>query len=493
MSAELMPPRLSSRESRPAHPRHAVDPRRSGPRTAAALVAFLVFAVVLPLQIRGAGSVFYTDTNFLIRYAVAVYAAIKLAMLLWQTDIRPVAGVFWIFVYTGMGLAPLAQLTTGRSTALAIQVTEDLLTMASLLTLLGCVCFDLAYHLRLRTRRSSRGPRLRFRTLRSLEVLRVFSVASVLAALVYIVQVGGPAVFFLSRQETSQALDAISPDSGQALRAIVSAAGSVACLTALIFYIHVWRTRDRKLATVDGFLIAVLVIINVIVNNPISNSRYWTLAVVFGVLLPLIRGRKGLFNAAVAGGVIASVVIFPLSDITRRAAGAGVPIQSDSIWATIATKDYDQFTMLANTLGYTLDHGIAWGMQALGPLLFWVPRVAWPEKPLDTGVEVGMWMNSNNLNLSAPLWAEAWINFGLLGLILVFVGLGLLARRLDSGFRAEILSKGSVGYLGISIFAGYLFIILRGSLLQSMGRLMILVLSILILTAVTNRKERLER
>ena len=82
--------------------------------------------------------------------------------------------------------------------------------------------------------------------------------------------------------------------------------------------------------------------------------------------------------------------------------------------------------------------------------------------------------------------------FGLPGLILVFSALGLLARRLDSGFRAEILGKGAVGYLGISIFAGYLFILLRGSLLQSMGRLMILVLSVLILTAVTNRRERLQ-
>ncbi|WP_341393942.1 O-antigen polymerase [Arthrobacter sp. G119Y2] len=482
MSSRLLP------AARP--PRDSGGEARTGVRTAVALVAFLLFAVVFPLEVHGAQALYFSNTDFLIRYAVVLYAAVKLGLLLWQTDIRPVAGVFWIFVYTGMGLAPLAQLTTGRSTALAIQVDEVALTMASLLTLLGCVCFDLGYHLRLRRRELE--PKLRFRTLRSMDVLRVFSVAAVVAALVYIVQVGGLSVFFLSRQETSQALDAISPDSGQALRAIISAAGSVGCLTALIFYLHVWRTRDRALAAVDGLLLAALVVMNIVVNNPISNSRYWTLAVLFGLALPLIRGRKGLFNAAVAGGVIASIVIFPLSDITRRAAGQGTPVNLESMWIIIATKDYDQFTMLANTLAYTANHGLSWGMQALGPLLFWVPRVVWPDKPLDTGVEVGQWMNSVNLNLSAPLWAEAWINFGLPGLILVFAALGLLARRLDSGFRAEILSKGSVGYLGISIFAGYLFILLRGSLLQSMGRLMILVLSVLILTAVTNRRERLQ-
>ncbi|MCC3292038.1 O-antigen polymerase [Arthrobacter sp. zg-Y1110] len=466
--------------------------KRSSARSAAAMVAFLAFGVVLPLLVRGASNVFYTDTDFLIRYAVVLYAAVKLALVLSQRAIRPVSGVFWIFVYTCMGVAPLAQLTTGRSTALAIQVDDQMLTGASLLTLLGCVCFDIAYHSRLR-RPPADMTRMRVHRLRGIRVLRIFSIAALAAGLFYIVQVGGVAVFFLSRQEAGAALDAINPDSGQALRAIISGAGSVANLCALIFYIHVVRTREHALAILDVILMVALVLMNVVVNNPISNSRYWVLAVLFGLVLPLIRGRKALFNLAILGGTLASIFVFPLSDITRRAAGTQAPLQVDSVWTMIATKDYDQFTMLANTLGYTADHGLSWGMQALGPLLFWVPRVGWPDKPYDTGVEVGIWMNNSNLNLSAPLWAEAWINFGLLGVVLAFVGLGVLARRLDTAYRADVLGMGSVGYLGISIFAGYLFILMRGSLLQSMGRLMILAISILILTTVANGRERSTR
>ncbi|MER2135241.1 MAG: hypothetical protein ABS910_11250 [Arthrobacter sp.] len=462
---------------------------RAGSRSAAALAAFVVFALVIPLLMRASSAVFYTDTDFLIRYAVVLYAAVKLSLLLGQPAVRPVSGVFWIFIYTCMGAAPLAQLTTGRTTALAIQVDERMLTGASLLTLLGCACFDAAYHLRLR-RPSAQAPRLRFRELRSLRTLRIFSVAALAAGLVYIVQVGGPAVFFLSRQETGEALDAINPESGDALRAIISGAGTVACLCALIFYLHVIRARQYRLALQDIALIVALVGLNVIVNNPISNSRYWTLAVLFGLVLPLIRGRKVLFNVAIVAGTLASILVFPMADISRRAAGTQAPLEVDSVWTMIATKDYDQFTMLANTLGYTADHGLSWGMQALGPLLFWVPRVLWPQKPFDTGVEVGMWMNNSNLNLSAPLWAEAWINFGLVGVVVAFVGLGILAQRLDAGFRMDVLGMGSAGYLGIAIFAGYLFILLRGSLLQSTGRLMILILSILILTAVAKSRER---
>ena len=473
MTAALLPPDVE---------------KRSSARPAAAMAAFLVFAVVLPLLLRGASAVYYTDTDFLIRYAVVLYAAAKLALVLSQRDIRPVSGVFWIFVYTCMGVAPLAQLTTGRSTALAIQIDDQMLTSASLLTLLGCVCFDVAYHSRLR-RPAANAPRQRVLKLRSLKVLRMFSLAALAAGILYIVQMGGLTVFFLSRQEAGEALDAINPDSGDALRAIISGAGSVASLCALIFYIHVVRTREYTVLIPDIFLIAALVVMNVVVNNPVSNSRYWTLAVLFGLVLPLIRGRRALFNVAILGGTLASIFVFPLSDITRRAAGTQTALQVDSVWTMIATKDYDQFTMLANTLGYTVDHGLSWGVQALGPLLFWVPRVVWPDKPYDTGVEVGIWMNNSNLNLSAPLWAEAWINFGLAGVVLAFVGLGVLAHRMDTGFRAGTLGLGSVGYLGISIFAGYLFILLRGSLLQCMGRLMILMVSIFVLTTVAKRRE----
>ena len=125
-------------------------------------------------------------------------------------------------------------------------------------------------------------------------------------------QVGGIGVFFASRQEASQALDQVSPDSGQAVRAIISAFGSVTCLVALIFYIHVFRVLRSSLNLLDAVLMVGLVVLNVVVNNPISNSRYWTLAVLFGLVMPLIGSRKALFNVAIIGGVVAAIFLFPL-------------------------------------------------------------------------------------------------------------------------------------------------------------------------------------
>lgn len=456
-----------------------------GMRAGLAIMAFLCFAVAIPLILRATSEAVYTDTEFLIRYSVLLYAAFRMSVILWRDQVRPIAGVFWMFVYICLGVVPLAQLSTGASTILAVQVDESTLLTATAIILLGCASFDVAYHLRLAASAGRGAPVVR---LRSIDTLRIFAGIAVFGGLVYVVQVGGISVFFASRQEAGQALDQLSPDSGQATRAIVSAFGSVACLVGLIFYIHAVRLLRGSLTLLDGALMVALVGLNVIVNNPISNSRYWTLAVLFGLIMPLIGARKSFFNLAIIGGVVAAIFLFPLSDITRRAAGAGALPQTESVWRMISTKDYDQFTMLANTLGFTADEGLTWGHQLLGALLFWVPRVIWPNKPLDSGVEVGLWMNSANVNLSSPLWAEAWINFGVAGVILVFAALGLLGRRLDSGFGAGALNAGSVGYLGVSIFSGYMFILLRGSLLQSMGRLVVLALAIAFLTTALKRK-----
>jgi hypothetical protein len=458
---------------------------KPGMRAAFAIMAFLSFAVAIPLVLWATSEAVYNESEFFIRYSVLLYSAFRMSVILWRDQVRPVAGVFWMFVYICLGVVPLAQLSTGASTILAVQVDDATLQATTAITLLGCISFDLAYHLRLAARAGA-APGA---TLRSMDTLRIFAGIAVLGGLVYVAQVGGISVFFASRQEAGQALDQVSPDSGQAARAIISAFGSVACLVGLIFYIHAVRMLRSSLNLLDSALMVALVGLNVIVNNPISNSRYWTLAVLFGLIMPLIGARKSFFNLAIIGGVVAAIFLFPLSDITRRAAGTGgAMLQSDSVWRMISTKDYDQFSMLANTLGFTRDEGFTWGNQFLGALLFWVPRVLWPTKPLDSGVEVGLWMNSANVNLSSPLWAEAWINFGVAGVIVTFAVLGLLSRKLDSGFGAGALSAGSVGYLGVSIFSGYMFILLRGSLLQSMGRLMILALAIAFLSGTVKRK-----
>src|SRR6476661_4126884 len=113
--------------------------RKSGIGAALAILTFLCFAVAIPLILRSTSEATYSDTDYLIRYSVLLYAAFRMSAILWKDQVRPVAGVFWMFVYICLGVVPLAQLSTGASTILAVQVDDSTLYATTAITLLGCV------------------------------------------------------------------------------------------------------------------------------------------------------------------------------------------------------------------------------------------------------------------------------------------------------------------------------------------------------------------
>jgi hypothetical protein len=144
----------------------------------------------------------------------------------------------------------------------------------------------------------------------------------------------------------------------------------------------------------------------------------------------------------------------------------------------IATKDYDQSTMTGNGVWFVENAGHTAGRQLLGAVLFWVPRTLWPSKPVDTGTLIGIAMQDRNVSLSGPLWLEFWIDFGYPGLIVGFAAVGYGANRLDGAFSSRIDSARRSVYASdifMPMIAGYTFILLRGSLLQAMSRLAVIV------------------
>jgi hypothetical protein len=86
-------------------------------------------------------------------------------------------------------------------------------------------------------------------------------------------------------------------------------------------------------------------------------------------------------------------------------------------------------------------------------------------------------------NLSAPLWAEMYLDFGLPGIAILFALYGWVLRRVDDLYLRR---PTDFTILAASVVAGYSFIILRGSLLQAMGRLF----GIVLLLWLMSRKSR---
>jgi hypothetical protein len=151
-----------------------------------------------------------------------------------------------------------------------------------------------------------------------------------------------------------------------------------------------------------------------------------------------------------------------LSDLTWSDFG-------DRIQEYYYSVNYDAWANIYTSIEYAKVHGLQWGHQLLGSALFFVPSSLWTTKPLATGLVLGnylianygMWFN----NLSAPLVAEGYLDFGYLGVIVyasacaaLVVFINKLSAK-DNWLGMPIAMYGSV----------FLLFLLRGSLMIAMG------------------------
>jgi len=389
-----------------------------------------------------------------------------------------------------MGIAPLAQQVVGR-TPIPVTGSADDVVYGVLLTLLGCLAFDVGTHLH--SGKRSRGtaaprqladiPRAR---IVALTVLALLGSAALVATL-------GVGAFFSSREAIGDGFAAagLSSDS-KAGTATLRAVGTVPVLLAFLLLTRRLMI-DPRARRRPAFVLAwaATLAVQVIVNNPISNARFWFVTVALSTALVIFPRRVGVFRALVLVGVFASLVLLPLADKFRLQDGQ-TRFERTSTVETLALKDYDQMNMMANTVTFVREGpGHTWGEQAAGALLFWVPRSMWESKPSDTGTIVGLYLGTANVNLSEPLWAELWIDFGLPGMLLGFVLVGYLLRRTDHWYAGAV-NRGrlvtTTGMIAVPVLAGYEAILLRGSLLQAMGRVGVMVLCFVALSAWTRRR-----
>ncbi|WP_234347781.1 O-antigen polymerase [Streptomyces specialis] len=445
---------------------------------------------VLPLAVAAQPGEGVRDATFYLQLVVAGYAGIRLCAMVLSGQRRLIQGSFWLFTYLAMGIAPLAQSVLGRDPTPVLGPRGDT-QLATAYVLCGLFAFDLGALLA-RHRPSLRGRRRPPATVHRQRLYILVAIAYVASALL-IVQLGGPSVFFASRQEISASLseatgaEAADSTGGEAGNALLRGFGTVPAMLALLFLTR-WMVTSRSARRRPSVLLpwAGLLVINAIVNNPISNPRYWFLTVLFALLFTVFPRSPVMYRAALALGVIFALLVFPFTDRFRYDEEGRQEVETQSWLEPLVVKDYDQVNMFANTITYEADgNGHTYGKQVAGAALFFVPRSVWEGKPQDTGFLVGGWMGTNSANLSSPLWAELWLDFGAPGMIGGFLGVGYLAARTDRKYVQRTVhdpSPGNVLAVVVPVLAGYSFILLRGSLLQASGRIGIALLCLALVT-----------
>ena len=450
---------------------------RPNPRGVAGLVVWLLLLDLLAPTVVLTGLTARVQAALVVQCVVVLHAGLGLARVLTDRQVRPVALGFWMFTYIWLGLAPLAMLAT-NTYPWPYRTDARIAVEASAILEVGLLAYSLGSALA--SRRPAPKARRPVERLLSREIapvrLLLLCLLSLALAAYLIPKQGGLSTFFTSRQAITTA-DSTTGGGTKAGQALAAWGLTVPAFWALLGLLQLPRRRrgDQLLKGARLIALPVLLVLNAVVNNPISNPRFWAGTVLLTVLfaLPVVRRPRG-FRVAAAGVLVVVLVVFPYSDYFRYTVRSQVHVESITTQFT-TDDDYDAYQQIQTGLAMEQTTGFQ-PQRLLGPPLFWLPRSYWPGKPQDTGVDIATFAGYDFTNLSAPLWIESYLWAGIPSLVAAFALLGALGRRVDEARNRLRARSGTLAALLVPAFGFYQMILLRGSLLAATAPLALLVI-----------------
>lgn len=462
--------------SRAAHA--AGDELRRGLRILFLVTSLAVLSVGIPAFLVADVADLPRSDAWIMTLALVVWAGVRLSFLWVRGTPRLFDFFFWLFVYIFMGIAPTAQILSGLTSTTTPGVDTGLDMPTAGVVLLGVLCYEigrLLWMLR-ESRRHGEGRRVAVRSVSSWGTV-VLSLIS-LALSGYVLSRLGAVALLGSRDAAAAARAAVWPD--PAVRSVVFASGIYPLLVSVGALAQLRRTasndQSRRIALIGAVAGAAILLLIV---NPVTSARYsfgtvaFALAVFAGAVATRRRARITML-AAIAGFLF----VFPIADAFRRADGE-VSTRSGFFAEYLSNPDYDAFWQVANALSYWLDGLVTPLSQFAGSVLFWVPRALWANKPTDTGILLAEYRGYAFDNLSAPTWAEALVNGGIIAVVIAFLLIGVVLRAMDSRTVPAFRAGGVWAIVG-GILPVFMTILLRGSLLQATGALFLTIVCIIV-------------
>ena len=431
-----------------------------------------ILAAVVPLALLVQVPDVGRGQAWILTLILVVWAGLRLALIIVVGRPMLFDFFFWMFVYVFMGIAPTVQIRSGLISRTTQGIDESLELPTAALVCLGVACYEIGRLGAYGHERSKLTTGIRERGSAPVRVVTqvrtwptlVLVGAGIVLSLYFISRVGAGSLFG-SRDQAFAARSAAWTD--PAVRSIMYAGAIYPLLVGTGALVQLRRRTTGPLSMAYLGLIVVGIALLLTVVNPVSSARYslgtvlFALAVFAGALLTVARVR-----ATLTAALVGLIFLFPLADAFRR---PEVNLVRNGFFGEYeGNPDYDAFWQVANAFSYGLDGLIEPGRQALGSVLFWVPRGVWPDKPVDTGILLAQYRGYSFQNLSAPLWAEFLVNGGIGVLIVGFLLVGYALRVMDSRLLPAFKASGYWAIVG-AVFPVYMTILLRGSLLQATG------------------------
>lgn len=359
----------------------------------------------------------------------------------------------WFYVLLFWGIAPLAQYAIGIFNW-DVRITELSAIKSNSLILLFLICYRLTYK---RILSKDIIDQQNYTTSK-------FQISEIGAGILLMIQAGIFTFFTIKshglvflRGETNELIFS----NAQPIQLIVDQVGRASC--TFITFLFFWHFRQEKSPRNTFFFISSLALM-ILTNFPLALPRYMAGAFYVGLLFifkPIFKKR----SLPIFALIFVFLIIFPAVTVARYITSFSDMEVSISVLSAFTSGDFDNFSTLNMAVLYVEKNGLTWGHQLLGVLLFFVPRSIWPTKPVGSGHHMAMEKNMDFTNLSCPIVAEGYINFGFVGTILFAILIGVILAKLD--IRFYHYKRFSVVHLLYPLLLGLIIFILRGDLMSS--------------------------
>lgn len=228
--------------------------------------------------------------------------------------------------------------------------------------------------------------------------------------------------------------------------------------------------KESKLSFYNKVSLALYIIFFLVLFYPFygSVSRY----LIFGSYLCILTlfcsnfKIKSIFFAMFIFGFLVLFSSFNYFKYNNRLEGFSIS------FSNLDAEDFDAYQLIMIAIKYTQNRGCLFGKNVLSAILCFIPRSIWSNKCLPSGEIMFDFYGATFTNVSCPVIGEAYISFGIIG-ILIFSGLlGYAFKRLDNS-----ISKSYSHFIFI-IISGFEIYLLRGALLPTWSYTVVNIISL---------------
>lgn len=228
----------------------------------------------------------------------------------------------------------------------------------------------------------------------------------------------------------------------------------------------------RYIASKKGaFIVFISALLIIIACFPTGAARFMAAGVYLGFLLWILeycRCPKGWTSLILIAGI---AVAFPFLDMFRYYSPDEVlsKLAADPFCFLVngfLSGNFDAYSMVIQVEHYVAMYGNTNGNQIVGALLFFIPRTIWSGKPTITGPMVFEAFGRDFTNVATSIPAEAYIDFGLVGVLIIGALLGGLLGRIDKAYWRSCEDE-VIGFLRMCypFLLPLFFFTMRGSLM----------------------------